>query len=186
MYGNTPDDPRADRLLRVMRTLEHLRSQLDKYGRTLDDVNFLIESIRDEMRPPKGRRRPALDEKRERLKVAAAQRGAASLVTREDDGGLAVCFDGVAWVALRPSEAKLLMALARGPRGGDDGYGVFLAYDEVAPAVAPRLTRRALIQRVYRLRSVFFESGAVNPFWIETLGGVGLRLKLREPARLDL
>ena len=185
MHRTTRDDPRQDRLRQVSRALEQVRAQLDRQVRTLDELAFIVESVRDEVRPALARRRSALDRRRACLREEAAARGPASMQAKAGARGVEFRFDGGPWFALKLPEAKLLLALARAPRGGSDGCGVFVPYDELAGTLSRKMTRRALVQRIYRLRAAMLESDGANPFWIETLAKVGVRLKLRESPALD-
>jgi hypothetical protein len=172
-------------LRQVSRALEQVRAQLDRQVRTLDELAFIVESVRDEVRPAQTRRRSALDQRRACLREEAAARAPSSMQAKASARGTEFRFDGGPWFALKMPEARLLLALARAPRGGSDGFGVFVPYDELAGSLSKKLTRRALVQRIYRLRTAMLESKGANPFWVETLAKVGVRLKLREGPALD-
>lgn len=168
-----------------MRELEQVRTQLDKQVRTLERLAYIVESVRDEASPALERRRAAREERRARLQEEAASQCPDTLRVKESASSLEFSFDAGPWFALRRPEARLLLALARAPRGGEDGCGAYVSYIELARALSPKMTRRALVQRIYRLRSALLASSAANPFWIETLAKVGFRLRLRHVVILE-
>lgn len=194
-FGPSPE------LHRVIRTLEcemqSLRRLVDRADERLDSIERYLKQLKaaiipqhHDAAPQTGYLTPILKPAplpEVRTPVTAGipkQKGVNHIGIRPDaTGAAAVRIDAGTEFLLPHALANLLSALKTDNHRTTDEYVGWKTLPEVATMLAKmgekKVSRRALVQRVHRLRRNLFVRGGVSPFLVESNRRQGVRIALR-------
>jgi hypothetical protein len=187
--------PSSD-LQRIIRTLEcelqSLRRLVDKTDLRLDSIERCLRQLKAVGLPlsasqhqldflpaaPKTAHRPPV------MAVPPNHKGVNSIAIRpQASGAAAVQIDAGTEFLLPQALSSLLEVLMLDNRHSDDEFVGWKSLKEIASQLAKRgevkVTRRALVQRVYRLRRDLFVRGGVSPHLVQTNRRRGARVALK-------
>jgi len=131
--------------------------------------------------------------KDEEILSREAERGVEALVlTWRGDGSADIRIEGGESMNLKPSLAELLEVISAADPSThkkEDGLVGWKSYDDVASCLSRKkgascVGRRALTQRIWKLREALSEAG-INPFFVMTSRSKGVRFALRRRVRSD-
>lgn len=185
--------PAIDRLARRVRRLGRLAGELQELATDLATELAIVRrtlaadaSGRLSAAVECGLLRAAHARQQDTLRAAAA--GAKTLETRPLRNGAAmVRIDEGAWFKLSRRDAGLLHVLAHAGTPDADGFPAWQTYDQVGEELGRkagvRLTHRALVESVYRVRRAL-KSADLNPYLLQVDRTLGrLRFLLRSHPR---
>ncbi|MCX6901646.1 MAG: hypothetical protein NT105_23445 [Verrucomicrobia bacterium] len=193
-FGPSPE------LHRVIRTLEcelqSLRRLVDKTDVRLDSIERCLRQLKavglphTDAVPQTGYQTPLLKptpQTEPRTLWAAGmpkQKGVNYIgINPHASGAAAVRIDAGTEFLLPQALANLLAALKTDNHRSNDEYVGWKTLGEVTAMLAKmgekKVTHRALVQRVYRLRRSLFVRGGVSPFLVESNRHRGVRIALR-------
>jgi hypothetical protein len=187
-------------LQRVIRTLEcemqTLRRIVDRADEKLDSIQQYLKQLKAAIPPqldgsPQGGFLTPILKPVPQPEVRPAwtagvprQKGVNRIdISSHESGALAVRIDAGTEFLLPLALANLLAALKTDNHRSSDEYVGWKTLGEVTTLLAKmgekRVSHRALVQRVYRLRRSLFVRGGVSPFLVESNRHQGVRIALR-------